>query len=59
MGEGLTRVAKMHGGITVKSGEKSVHWVYDFHRKKARIESEMTADELDKSEIARRKLDTK
>ena len=54
MGEGLTRVAKHCGGITIKANDKKVHWVYDFHSRRPRIESEMSKEEKTLSEIARK-----
>ena len=44
---GLQRIFKMYGGITVKSNDgKTVKWLWDYVNDKARLESEMTKEEI-------------
>lgn len=51
---GLARVCKMCGSMTIKdaAGNETV-WVWDYKNDKARLESEMTKDELSESEKAK------
>lgn len=56
MGNGLQRVLKMHGKISVinKHGKKVIH-VWDYAKNIPRIKSEMTEEEVRKSDEARMK----
>lgn len=51
MGGGLQRVCKLYGSMTVKDNNgKSVRWLWDYANDKARLESEMTKEEIAASE---------
>lgn len=51
---GLQRLCKMYGSITAKNDKgKTVRWVWDYANDKARIESEMTKEELAASDKAK------
>lgn len=50
---GLKRILKLYGSMTVTSNGESVKWVYDYATDEARIESNMTQDEIKASERAR------
>jgi len=48
---GLQRICKIYGGMTVKSNDgKTVKWLWDYVNDKARLESEMTKEEIMASE---------
>jgi hypothetical protein len=51
---GLSKVLKMYGkmNVTDKNGNKVV-WVWDYAENKARLETEMTKEQLAKSEKAK------
>ena len=54
MGNGLQRILKMHGKINViDSKGKRIVYVWDYANNKARVEGEMTQDELAASEKAK------
>lgn len=46
---GLARICKMYGGMNIQG----VEWVWDYDNDIARVKSEMTKDEIDKSEKAK------
>lgn len=46
---GLQRILKMHGRMQVNN----VMWVWDYAKDEARLESEMTKEEIKASEIAK------
>ena len=50
---GLKRILKLYGSMTVTSNGESVKWVYDYATDEARIESNMTQDEIKASERAK------
>lgn len=51
---GLQRICKMYGGMNVKSKDgKTVKWLWDYVNDKARLESEMTKEEIESSEKAK------
>ncbi len=48
---GLQRICKLYGSMTVKDNNgKSVRWLWDYVNDKARLESEMTKEEIAASE---------
>lgn len=54
MGQGLQKVLKMCGRMYVsdRSGKK-VYWLWDYANDKARLESDMTKEEINASEKAK------
>jgi hypothetical protein len=50
---GLQKVLKSVGSMVVKSGDKSVTWVWDYANDKPMIKSEMTKEQLAESEKAK------
>ncbi len=50
---GLKRILKLYGSMTVTSNGETVKWVYDYATDEARIESNMTQDEIKASERAK------
>jgi hypothetical protein len=55
---GLQKICKLYGGITVKSKDKTVKWLWDYVNDKPRLESEMTKEEILASEQKRREAIT-
>lgn len=47
------RILKLYGSMTVTSNGETVKWVYDYATDEARIESNMTQDEIKASERAK------
>lgn len=50
---GLSRIARIYGGIIVKSDGKKVEYVWDYHQDKAIPKEEMTREMLALSEKAK------
>jgi hypothetical protein len=50
---GLQKICKLYGGITVKSKDKTVKWLWDYVNDKPRLETEMTKEEILASEKKR------
>lgn len=54
---GLQRLCKMYGAMDFKDlNGKSVRWMWDYVLDKARLETEMTKDEIKASERAKYKI---
>ena len=54
MGGGLQRICRWYGSMVVKDNNgKSVRWLWDYVNDKARLESEMTKEEIAASEKAK------
>jgi hypothetical protein len=47
---GLSRLCKLYGSFTVKSGGKTVTWVWDYVNDRPRLQTEMTKGEWEASE---------
>ena len=48
---GLSKICRLYGGMTVKGSDgKTVKWLWDYVNDKARLESEMTKEEIAASE---------
>ena len=43
---GLAKICKSYGSMTVKSGNKTAEWFYDYAQDKPRLKSEMTKEEI-------------
>ena len=50
---GLQKICKLYSGITVKSKDKTVKWLWDYVNDKPRLETEMTKEEILASEKKR------
>lgn len=50
---GLGRVLKIYGRMSVSANGKTVWWRWDYFNDKARLESEMTKEEIMASEKAK------
>lgn len=47
---GLTKLCKLYGGIIVESNGVKIEYIYDYVQDRPRIKSEMTKEEIAKSE---------
>ena len=51
---GLARICKMHGSLEVSDGNgKKVTWLWDYANDKPRLKTEMSKEEIMKSEKAK------
>ena len=51
---GLAKICKMYGSVKVTGADgKEVIWLWDYAQDKPRLKSEMTAEEIKESEIAK------
>lgn len=50
---GLQKILKIHGSMKVQSGGKTVTWLWDYANNKARLETDMSKEEIAASEKAK------